>query len=118
MDDRSVDAVVAGEFLEHLPPSQVSTTLCEFFRVLKLHGRLILTTPNPYYLKNRIKSLSVLSDPAHMTQHYPEILRHRLLEIGFSNIKIRGSGRVSNLIGTTFPWLGVYGSYLIVAEKW
>jgi ubiquinone/menaquinone biosynthesis C-methylase UbiE len=41
-DDRSFDAVLAGEFLEHLYPSDVDPTLCEFQRVLKdrlaLHG--------------------------------------------------------------------------------
>jgi hypothetical protein len=28
------DAIVAGEFIEHLPPDQVYPTLCEFFRLL------------------------------------------------------------------------------------
>src|SRR5258708_4831756 len=45
------DAVVAGEFLEHVPPLQVDATLAEFFRVLRLRGRVLLTTPNPNYLK-------------------------------------------------------------------
>jgi SAM-dependent methyltransferase len=32
----SFDAIVAGEFNEHLPPDQVDATLCEFFRLLRL----------------------------------------------------------------------------------
>jgi ubiquinone/menaquinone biosynthesis C-methylase UbiE len=43
--DGSFDVVVAGEFIEHVPPLQVEATLVEFFRVLRLKGRLLLTTP-------------------------------------------------------------------------
>jgi 2-polyprenyl-3-methyl-5-hydroxy-6-metoxy-1,4-benzoquinol methylase len=49
------DAIVTGEFIEHLSPDLVFPTLCEFFRLLRLRGQLLLTTPNPRYLKNRIQ---------------------------------------------------------------
>jgi ubiquinone/menaquinone biosynthesis C-methylase UbiE len=116
-EDRSVDAVVAGEFLEHVPPKFIEPTLCEFFRVLKLHGVFSMTTPNPRYLKNRIRGLSVLSDPSHVTQHYPEILKQRLMGVGFSSVKINGSGKVSRFLGKRLP-LFIYGSYLLSAKKW
>jgi ubiquinone/menaquinone biosynthesis C-methylase UbiE len=115
--DRSFDAIVAGEFLEHVPPEKIEATLCEFFRILKLKGQLILTTPNPGYLKNKLKGLSVMLDPSHVTQHYPSSLRSRLKNVGFSSIRIQGSGRVSKLLGTYFP-LSLYGSYLARAIKW
>jgi SAM-dependent methyltransferase len=118
LPDRSMDAILGGEFLEHVPPSDVEKTLCEFFRVLRLHGRLILTTPNPSYLKNSLKGLSVLLDQSHLTQHYPDCLKHRLRCVGFSAVRIYGSGRVSRYLGQRFPFLGVYGSYLIVGQKW
>jgi hypothetical protein len=38
--------------------------------------------------------------------------------IGFSNISIFGSGRVSSYLGQRFPWRSVYGSYLIQGDKW
>ena len=76
-----------------------------------------MTTPNPRYLKNRIRGLSVLSDPSHVTQHYPEILKRRLMGIGFSSVEIKGSGKVSRFLGTRFP-LFFYGSYLLSAKKW
>jgi ubiquinone/menaquinone biosynthesis C-methylase UbiE len=117
MEDRSVDTIIAGEFLQHVPPKHIALTLCEFFRVLALHGVLCMTTPNPYYIKNKIKKLSVLMDPSHVTQHYPKILRYRLMEVGFSNISIRGSGRVSKILGSRFPNF-LYGSYMITATKW
>ena len=112
------DAIVAGEFLEHVPPVQIDATLAEFFRVLRLRGRLLLTTPNPNYLKNKIKDLSVLQDKSHQTQHYPDCLAYRLRLVGFSRIKILGSGKVTRILGQHFPWLSVYGSYLISGDKW
>jgi ubiquinone/menaquinone biosynthesis C-methylase UbiE len=117
LEERSIDAIVAGEFLEHVPPKQIQDTLCEFFRILKLGGVFCMTTPHPRYLRNRIWNRSVLTDPAHVTQHYPEILKKRLMEIGFSNIAIRGSGKVSRYLGDSFP-LSFYGSYLLKAVKW
>lgn len=116
VEDRSLDAIVAGEFLEHLYPSHVDPTLCEFQRVLKIGGRLLMTTPNPDYLKNRWRKLSVYS-VSHLTQHPAEILRSRLRSHGFSRVKIYGSGKVSRYLGEHFPYLAVYGSYLIIADK-
>jgi SAM-dependent methyltransferase len=113
----SFDAIVAGEFIEHLSPDLVYPTLCEFFRLLRLRGRLLLTTPNPRYLKHRLKGTSVLGG-AHISQHYIGNLRKRLMDVGFSSIKIRGSGRVSAVLGELFPVRAVYGSYLAEAKKW
>lgn len=118
VESGSFDVIVAGEFLEHLPPPQVDATLAEFFRVMRLKGRVLLTTPNPNYLKNRIKSLSVLLDPAHASQHFPDCLTLRLRMIGFSNVETFGSGRVSRYIGQRFPLLSLYGSYLVCGDKW
>lgn len=112
----SFDAIVAGEFIEHLPTDQVDTTLCEFFRVLRLQGRLILTTPNPHYIRHFIEKTSVLGG-AHISQHFIKSLRLRLAAVGFSRTTIRGSGRVSSMLGEHFPIRAVYGSYLAYASK-
>lgn len=112
------DAIVAGEFIEHVPPGDIEATLCEFFRILRLHGRLVMTTPNPNYLKNRLQNLSVLSEPSHLMQHYPDCLRQRLRSVGFSRVRIFGSGRLTRYVGQRFPLLSAYGSYLIRADKW
>jgi len=113
----SFDAIVSGEFLQALPPDVVNGTLCEFFRLLKPKALLLLTTPNPHYLKNKFSGSSVLGG-AHLSQHYPENLRRRLRDIGFSGVKVRGSGQVSSIIGERFPFRSVYGSYLVRARKW
>jgi len=112
------DAIVAGEFIEHVAPPYVFPTLCEFFRLLRLRGRLLLTTPNPKYIRNRLLGRSVLLEASHVSQHLPSSLRRRLEDVGFSSVKIYGCGRVSSLIGPHFPLRSLYGSYLVVAEKW
>lgn len=113
----SFDAIVAGEFLQALPPNQVDVTLCEFFRLLRPRAVLLLTTPNPHYLRNKFNGTSVLGG-AHLSQHYPESLRRRLRDIGFSGVRVRGSGLVSSVVGERFPFRSVYGSYLVRARKW
>jgi hypothetical protein len=111
-----MDAIVAGEFLEHLYPSDVDPTLCEFQRVLRIGGVLLMTTPNPYSLNMRRRKGSVYG-VAHLTQHFPEVLSLRLKMHGFSKVRVCGSGRASLKVGEKFPWLSVYGSYLISAVK-
>jgi predicted SAM-dependent methyltransferase len=117
-ENASFDAILGGEFIEHVPPTQVDATLAEFFRVLRLHGRLILTTPNPGFLKNKLRKLSVLLEKSHLSQHHPDCLKHRLRATGYSRVRIFGSGRMTQYIGQRFPWLPLYGSYLIQADKW
>jgi ubiquinone/menaquinone biosynthesis C-methylase UbiE len=116
LDDMSLDAIVAGEFLEHLYPADVDPTLCEFQRVLKVGGRLMMTTPHPTCFINRFGGRSVYT-PSHLTQHYPHILKQRLLAHGFSKVKVIGSGKATRYFGEWSPLLGVYGSYLIRADK-
>lgn len=73
----SFDAIVAGEFIEHVPADLVYPTLCEFFRLLRLKGLLLLTTPNPDYLRNKLRGLSVLGG-AHLSQHHASSLGRRI----------------------------------------
>jgi ubiquinone/menaquinone biosynthesis C-methylase UbiE len=116
--NNSFDAVLAGEVIEHIPPLLVFPSLCEVFRVLRLRGQILLTTPNPHYLRNRIRGLSVLLDPSHLSQHTSGSLRRRLEDVGFSNIRMYGTGRLSAIVGRRLPVRSIYGSYLTVAEKW
>lgn len=114
--DDSFDAVLAGELIEHFYPADVDRSLAEFFRVLRIGGRLLLTTPNPNSLKNRLRGLTVLG-PAHLSQHFPDTLRLKLRMIGFSRIRLKGSGKLTWRVGENFPWLSAYGSYLAMGDK-
>jgi len=115
--DGTFDAVVAGEFVEHLYPADLDTTLYEIFRVLKLGGQVLITTPHPGDLKKKWRKESVLGD-SHLSQHYPDILKMRLRMTGFSRVKIYGSGRTSSYLGYRFPILSLYGSYLASGFKY
>jgi SAM-dependent methyltransferase len=117
LEDNSLDVVLAGEIIEHVLPGEVDAVIFELFRVLKLGGRLLMTTPNTNYLRNRIMGRSVLGDIGHVSQHHPRALKLRLLLAGFSRVKLRGSGRARNYLGERFPFLFPYGIYLVRADK-
>jgi ubiquinone/menaquinone biosynthesis C-methylase UbiE len=116
-EDRRFDVVVAGEFIEHVYGIDVDRTLNEIFRVLRVGGRLLLTTPNPLDIKKRFLGKSVLDDKSHVSQHFHDALRLKLKMIGFASIKVYGSGKVTRYLGYYFPWLHIYGSYLMIADK-
>ncbi|MGZ0015674.1 class I SAM-dependent methyltransferase [Yeosuana sp. AK3] len=117
IEDNFFDIVVAGEFIEHLYAQDVSRTIGEVFRVLKIGGFFLLTTPNPYDIKRIIRKETILGN-SHVSQHFPNILKIQLQMAGFSNIKIMGSGKTSRYLGMRFPCLSLYGSYLAIAKKW
>jgi len=116
VEDESFDVVVAGEFIEHIYQRDVDKTLEEIFRVLKIGGRLLLTTPNPYDWKRRLRGQSVLGG-AHVSQHFPDVLKCKLEMMGFANVNAYGSGKVSRYLGSRFPLLSIYGSYLAMGDK-
>jgi len=114
-EDDTYDAVVAGEFIEHIYQADVDQTLGEIFRVLKIGGRLLLTTPNPGDIKRKLRGHSILGG-AHVSQHFPDTLKLKLRMAGFSRVRVYGSGKVSRYVGSRFP-LFVYGSYLAIGDK-
>ena len=113
--DNFYDCVISGENIEHIYEEDIDKTFIEIFRVLKIGGKFILTTPNPLDIKRKLLNKSILGG-SHVSQHFPEVLRLRLNMHGFSNIKIRGTGKVSKYLGAHFP-LWIYGSFLISARK-
>jgi SAM-dependent methyltransferase len=115
-NDETYDAVVAGEFIEHLLPMDAHRFVADSFRVLKVRGRILLTTPNPGDAKMRLRGGTCLGG-AHLSQHHPQTLRTVLMMYGFARVRTLGSGKVSWYLGQRFPWLGIYGSYLAVGEK-
>ena len=114
--DEEFDVIVAGEFIEHLYAADVDRSLFEFFRILKIGGRVLLTTPNPSDIKRKARNQSILGG-AHVSQHHHDALRMKLRMAGFSKVKVYGSGKVTRYLGYRFPLLSVYGSYLIMGDK-
>lgn len=116
-EDNYFDAIVAGEFIEHLYSPDVTKTLAEAFRILKIGGKILLTTPNPNDLKRKLRKESILGG-AHVSQHFHRSLKIQLMMAGFSNVRIFGSGKVTRYLGYRFPLLAIYGSYLAIATKY
>lgn len=114
--DESYDAIVAGEFIEHLLPIDAHRFVADAFRVLKVGGSLLLTTPNPGDVKLRWRGTSILGG-AHLSQHHPDTFRTVLRMYGFSRVRTIGSGKVSWYLSDRFPWLNIYGSYLAIGVK-
>jgi len=115
-EDEAYDAVVAGEFIEHLLPIDAHRFVADAFRVLKVRGRILLTTPNPGDVKMRARGGTCLGG-AHLSQHHPDTLKTVLKMYGFARVRVRGSGKVTWYLGDRFPWLGLYGSFLASGEK-
>lgn len=113
--NESFHAVMAGEFIEHVPPHDIDRTICEFQRVLKINGQLIMTTPNPGALLAKIQGRTVLGE-SHLTQHWPDCLKLRMRMHGFRNVRLFGSGKATRYLGINMP-LFCYGSFLIVGIK-
>lgn len=115
-DDETYDAIVAGEFIEHLLPIDAHRFVADAFRVLTIRGRLLLTTPNPGDIKLRLRGGTILGG-AHLSQHHPGTFKTVLRMYGFSRVRVLGSGKVSWYLGDRLPWLGIYGSYLAMGDK-
>ncbi len=89
--DRSFDAVVAGELLEHLrfPDAVVS----EARRVLRPGGVIVGSVPNAFRLQSRLRFLRGRppeDDPTHLHMFSPGVLRELLA--GFGNVRLEFVG--------------------------
>ncbi|MEC7881688.1 MAG: class I SAM-dependent methyltransferase [Verrucomicrobiota bacterium] len=86
--DRKFDTIIAGEIIEHLDnPGQF---LCNMFRHLKPGGRLVVSTPNPFYAKQRGKiwrhGLPQVHEE-HTCWFDPITLNHLLNRSGFTTLE-------------------------------
>ena len=115
--DNRYDAVVAGEFIEHIAPDDLDQVIAELCRVLTSGGMLLLTTPNPLSILVRLGRDAVLKDPSHLSILRIGELKQKMQTAGFKNLVVRGSGKATRVFGEHFPIMSVYGSYLILGEK-
>ena len=107
--DGSVDVVVAGETLEHMPYPPLF--LGEVRRVLTAGGLFVGSVPNAYRYRNRLRVLSgkpIDTDPTHL-QFFSLASLRALLSERFSVeeiVPIRGrwSGRWPSLFAHRFAW--------------
>lgn len=114
-EDGNFDLVVAGELIEHIETHDVNVFFQQVFRILRLGGLFIFTTPNPNDIKMRLQNRSVLGG-SHVSQHFIRETRVRLRLESFRVKRIQGTGRTSLFLGKWFPKF-LYGSYMVIAEK-
>jgi len=103
--DASVDAVWAGEVIEHVP--DVAPWLSEVRRVLRAHGSLLLTTPH----HGRAALLRVALSRRAFAEHFeprsdhvrfysPATLRELLTDVGFEVVQLRVAGGPAGMRST------------------
>ena len=114
--DAEFDAVLMGEFIEHLYPHDVDPCLYEVQRILSVGGRILLTTPNPKGWKKRFLRQTVYS-VGHVSQHFRPVLCLRLKMAGFDRIRVYGSGRSTRYLPEVLPLRNVFGSLLYLGDK-
>ena len=106
---QSFDAIIAGELLEHLRDPLFFLEKCH--TVLKTYGLIIVSTPNPNSLFERILTLNLSRKFFYTQDHimlYPQRWLIRIMEIaGFSDIKLYSGGMIApgiGLIPFPRPW--------------
>ena len=69
--ERTFDLIIASEIIEHVPDD--TKALQALFRLLKKKGILVLTVPNKWQPRNRIRKIlgmpSVVMDPTHVVEY-------------------------------------------------
>lgn len=102
----SFDVVCLLDVLEHIPKSEIASSLEEIRRVLKKGGRLILSTPNKHIL-------SILFDPAFfILSHRHYSIRDIIDLLNPTNFKITKIRKVGNLFNCIFADLSLAFKYL------
>jgi hypothetical protein len=59
---------------------------------------------------------SVLDEPAHLSQWTVRQLSRLVERHAFRVRRVEGTGKVSRKIGTIWPVVPVYGSYMLIAD--
>jgi 2-polyprenyl-3-methyl-5-hydroxy-6-metoxy-1,4-benzoquinol methylase len=103
LDEPPFDLVVSTEVVEHVYLPRIYARAC--FNALKPGGRLVCTTPYHGYLKNLALSLiggwdqhaDPLWDGGHIKLWSRKTLTRLLEETGFTDVRIRGAGRLPYL---------------------
>jgi ubiquinone/menaquinone biosynthesis C-methylase UbiE len=102
IESRSNDVIVAGESFRTPFSRKCWKILCEFQRILKMGGKLLMTTPNPDYLKREFCKTSVYCD-SHLIQHFSGILHFQMKIHEFSpTLKSTDKAKYSDISAGSF----------------
>jgi len=89
--DACLDAILATELIEHLVDDVFFLGECA--RVLRCGGRLVLSTPNLAYVRDRVYLLfgKYIEDPAHVRFYTFASMRNKVERVGLRVIAERGA---------------------------
>jgi SAM-dependent methyltransferase len=84
----SVDAVFAGEIVEHL--AEPHEALAQWVGMLRPGGRLVVTTPNRRHLLSRVRGFEVVENPEHLFEWSREELCEAVRRAGATVVRVEG----------------------------
>lgn len=118
--ENEFDAITAGEIIEHL--ENPNFFLQGAYQTLKKGGVLVLSTPNPNSIWERLLTLNLsrkyFYDPEHFNL-YPQRWLIRILERnGFKNVKVYSGGITIPFLNKNVPFPRPWAEYTVIsAEK-
>lgn len=113
----SVDVVYSGEVIEHVTYAEAETFVAKAATILRTGGQLILTTPNPNYIRLWLTGRKITDEPSHLSQWSLTALKRLVQRHGFAVDHAEGTGRMTRRVGTILPITPCYGSYMLFAHK-
>ncbi|MBT3408378.1 methyltransferase domain-containing protein [Candidatus Woesearchaeota archaeon] len=102
----SVETIIAGELIEHLENPILFLKKC--YQILKKDGTLILSTPNPNSIIERLLTITLSKKYFYTKDHvmlYPQRWLIRILKIsGFKKIKLYSGGMITPFSSSLMPF--------------
>ena len=96
-EDNSFDSITAGELIEHIANIDLFLTECK--RVLKPKGKLIFSTPNPFYISEIVCDIFNIRTNKEHINLFPRSIFKNLTELnGLELIKVLSNGLVIPII--------------------
>jgi SAM-dependent methyltransferase len=117
--DRRFDTVVAGEIIEHLEDPIRFLAGCH--HVLEPGGRLILSTPNPYYPPlvwlERLMIRRFFYAQEHVFVFLPRFLVRLMERQGFQEVEVHSGGIVLPILDLAVPFPRAF-CYALIYVGW